>query len=234
MRRGLLVLGILCALAAGVAHQGRSMAECSSSYVQGLVGGESKCLRAGEFCSPGSEADYERYGFSCVDGRLRSGGTAPAAPTAVLTGATVALALRTRSSACRRGALPDRRCSPGAYYSGLTQTVICGGGFRTSAIRNVPQSEKFAVEREYGMTAALYGRTIELDHIVPLELGGSNDIANLFPEPGAGGASYHAKDRLENRLRSLVCGGELTLAAARRGVAADWERQYRQVFGLVP
>src|SRR4051812_49762496 len=119
MRRGLLVLGILCALAAGVAHQGRSMAECSSSYVQGLVGGESKCLRAGEFCSPGREADYERYGFSCVDGRLRSGGTAPAAPTAGAIGATVGVAPLTRGSACRRGALADRPGAPGADHSGL-------------------------------------------------------------------------------------------------------------------
>jgi len=98
----------------------------------------------------------------------------------------------------------------------------------------VPQSEKFAVEREYGIPAAYYGRTIEIDHIVPLELGGSNDIANLFPEPGSGPASYHLKDRLENQLHDLVCGGELSLAAARSGIAGNWEREYRRVFGLAP
>jgi hypothetical protein len=27
-----------------------------------------------------------------------------------------------------------------------------------------------------------YGKTLEIDHIVSLELGGSNDIANLYPE----------------------------------------------------
>ena len=50
----------------------------------------------------------------------------------------------------------------------------------------MPQSEKYAVEVEYGMPARLYRRTIVIDHIVLLELGGSNDIANLFPEPGDG------------------------------------------------
>ncbi|HZT14966.1 MAG TPA: HNH endonuclease signature motif containing protein [Gaiellaceae bacterium] len=110
--------------------------------------------------------------------------------------------------------------------------MICSAGFRTGDIRNVPQSEKFAVEREYGMPARLYGHTIEIDHIVPLELGGSNAAANLFPEPGSGPASYHVKDRLENRLHDLVCAGRLSLAAARRGIAADWEALYLRAFGV--
>ena len=48
------------------------------------------------------------------------------------------------------------------------------------------------------MSPGFYGRTIEIDHIIPLELGGSNDIANLFPEPGAGAAGFREKVRLEN------------------------------------
>src|SRR4029077_5413645 len=104
-----------------------------------------------------------------------------------------------------RGVNPDRRCSPGAYYSGLTKAVLCSPTFRTGTIRNVPQSETNTVERENGMPARLYGRTIEIDHIVSLELGGSNDPANLYPEPGSGRASYHVKDGLENRLHDLVC-----------------------------
>jgi Protein of unknown function (DUF3761) len=153
---------------------------------------------------------------------------------AVAEGRTVLLGTHSRSSGCRRGAQPDRRCSPGAYYSLLTLTVICGAGFHTSAIRDVPQSEKFAVEREYGMAPAYYGRSIEIDHIVPLELGGSNDIANLFPEPGSGAVSYHVKDQLENRLHDLVCGGAVTLTAARRGIATNWEALYHRVFGAEP
>lgn len=147
------------------------------------------------------------------------------------TGSTLLLGPRTRASGCRRTALPDRRCSPGAYYAKLTTAVICSGGFRTSAIRNVPQTEKFSVEREYGMRAAYYGYSIEIDHIVPLELGGSNSIANLFPEPGSGRASYHLKDAAENRAKDWVCEGRLSLAAVRRGFATDWETLYRRLFG---
>ena len=98
----------------------------------------------------------------------------------------------------------------------------------------MPESEKFAVEREYGMTARSYGRTIEIDHIVALELGGSNDIANLFPEPGSGADNYHVKDRLENRAHDMVCAGQLSLHTAQVSIAADWEALYRRLFGLAP
>ncbi len=79
--------------------------------------------------------------------------------------------------------------------------MICASSFRTSTIRNVPQSEKYTVEQEYGMAARLYGHTIEIDHIVSLELGGSNDLANLYPnlypEKANSHPGYHVKDKLE-------------------------------------
>jgi hypothetical protein len=153
------------------------------------------------------------------------------------TGSTVLLAQRSRTSACSLGALPDRRCSPGAYYSGLSKAVICSASFRTGSIRNVPDSEKHQVEIEYGLAARGYGSTLEIDHIVSLELGGSNDIANLYPEeatPPGRTPGYHLKDKLENRLHALVCAGQLTLVAARSQIATNWETTYLKVFGVAP
>lgn len=157
------------------------------------------------------------------------GASARSRTTAV--GTTVFLARRTKTSGCRLGSSPDRACSPGAYYSRLTRSVICSGSFRTSSIRNVPESEKFAVEREYGITPGHYGRALEIDHIVPLELGGSNNIANLFPERLDAHPGYRAKDRLENRLHDLVCDGSIRLRSAQRRIAADWQALYREVYG---
>jgi hypothetical protein len=97
-------------------------------------------------------------------------------------GHTVLLKDRTQTSNCTLSPNPDRQCSPGAYYSALTKERICAAGFRTDPIRNVPDSEKKGVEVEYGLVPKKYGKTLEIDHIVSLELGGSNDIANLFPE----------------------------------------------------
>jgi len=149
-------------------------------------------------------------------------------------GRTVLLGRRTKTSGCKLGPNPDRRCSPGAYYSKLPKAVICSASFRTSSIRNVPQSEKYAVEAEYGMVQKLYGRTLEIDHIVSLELGGSNDIANLFPERASPAPGYKVKDKLENKLHSLVCSGQKSLRSAQREIATNWQLLYRKVYGTAP
>ena len=159
---------------------------------------------------------------------------ASGSPGPVDVGTTVLLAKRTKTSGCTLGPDPDRRCSPGAYYSKLTKTVICSPSFRTGPIRNVPESEKFAVETEYGMTPGHFGSALEIDHIVSLELGGSNDIANLFPEKADAHPGYHAKDKLENRLHTLVCAGQIPLRTAQRQIAGDWEALYLRVFGVSP
>ena len=168
--------------------------------------------------------------------------TTPAAPTtptgrSIGVGNTILLAPRTRTAACKLGASPDRRCSPGAYYSKLTKTVICASTFRTGPIRNVPESEKHAVEIEYRLAPRGYGSTMEIDHIVSLELGGSNDIANLYPEKAklAGGApGFQVKDKLENKLHDLVWDGAMTLRAVQRQIAANWQALYMRVFGVAP
>ena len=149
-------------------------------------------------------------------------------------GVTVLLRARTKTSGCTLGPDPDRACSPGAYYSKLTKQVICSSTFRTSTIRNVPESEKFDVEREYGLAPGHYGRSLEIDHIVSLELGGSNDIANLFPEKADAHPGYKVKDRLENRAHDLVCAGRIALRSAQRQIAANWQAFYRKVYGAAP
>ena len=149
-------------------------------------------------------------------------------------GHTVLLKARTQTSNCTLGPNPDRQCSPGAYYSALTKKRICAADFRTDPIRLVPQSEKFDVEREYGMPVMKYGKTLEIDHIVSLELGGSNDIANLFPEKRDVSPGYKVKDKLENKLHDLVCDGTMTLSTVRRRIASDWQALYKTVFGVAP
>jgi hypothetical protein len=159
---------------------------------------------------------------------------APATGTVDI-GKTVLLAPRNRTSGCTLGANPDRRCSPGAYYSKLTKAVICSSTFRTGDVRNVPYSEKHAVEVEYGLAPKGYGSTLEIDHIISLELGGSNDIANLYPEkatlPG-GAPGFHVKDKLENKAHDMVCGGQITLRQAQQQIAGNWQALYKTAFGV--
>ena len=70
-----------------------------------------------------------------------------------------------------------------------------------------------------------------IDHIVSLELGGSNDIANLFPEEASPRPGYHDKDRLENRLHALVCAKKTLTPATQRSIAANWVALYEKILG---
>jgi len=210
------------------------LAACAAAVASGAATAGTVPPGATARCVDGTYSFSQHHSGTCshhggVAAWLEASAT-PAAPAASA-GVTILVRPRTRKARCTRGVLADRRCSPGAYYSRLTKAVICSPSYRTSSVRNVPQTEKYEVEREYGMASRLYGRSIEIDHIISLELGGSNAIANLFPEPGSGAASYHAKDRLENRLHSMVCSGSISLSAARRGIARNWRLLYRRVFG---
>lgn len=146
-------------------------------------------------------------------------------------GVTVLLARQKKTSGCKLGPNPDRRCSPGAYSSELSRSVLCSPGFHTSTIRHVSDADRHAVEVEYGMQPRGYGSTLEIDHIISLELGGSNAIANLYPERAPG---FHVKDKLENRLHQMVCSGSIALRAAQQGIAQNWQTLYVHVFGTQP
>ena len=149
-------------------------------------------------------------------------------------GQTVLLAPRTRRSGCVLASLPDRRCSPGAYHTRLTRAVICSPRFHVRSIGRLSRSTNYAVEREYGLPTGHFKNAMEIDHIVPLRLGGSNRIANLFPEEYAfanHSPGFVVKNRLDSRMHRLVCSGRIDLRAAQRHIAADWQKLYRQVFG---
>ena len=139
-------------------------------------------------------------------------------------------------------ALPSPRLTPGATNPAVTQAdiheTICVPGY-TRTIRpaeRYTERLKRAGIRRYG-----YGdrrlRDYEEDHLISLDLGGSPDSPrNLWPEPhhvvGAWGS--YTKDRLENRLHSLVCQGRISLVRAQRQIARNWIAAYREYVGPRP
>lgn len=120
----------------------------------------------------------------------------------------------------------DIHCTPGVRNPQVTQlnigSTICRKGW-TATVRP-PTSYtgplKLKQMARYGepAPASLY----ELDHIIPLEVGGSpTDPANLFPQPYAGHGA-HVKDQEENSLNRAVCGGRVKLADAQAQILRDW------------
>lgn len=63
----------------------------------------------------------------------------------------------------------------------------------------------------------------ELDHIIPLSLGGHpRDLTNLELQPWAGERGARRKDALELRLHNLVCRDGMSLNDAQACIAEDW------------
>jgi hypothetical protein len=128
--------------------------------------------------------------------------------------------------------LPDAASTPGATLR-VSASTVCRAGY-AGHVRNVSDATKRRVYAEYAVTRHRSGE-YEVDHLVPLELGGSNAIRNLWPERNDHPRGYlNSKDRLENRLHSVVCAGRSTLAAARQAIATNWVLAYRRTFGAWP
>ena len=128
-----------------------------------------------------------------------------------------------------RGALPDPHCTPGAVYPLAKRPVICRIGY-SAKVRHVTALTKARVFAEYGIRHPRAGRW-EIDHLVPLEAGGSNVLANLWPERAAPTPGFHEKDRLENAARDAVCDGRRALRPLQRRIAHDWTDVYGSLVG---
>ncbi len=133
---------------------------------------------------------------------------------------------RTQTSNCTiNGSLPDHSCSPGAIFETASTSNICVKGY-TKTVRNVSTSLRKKVYAEYTIEYPVPFGSYEVDHIIPLELGGSNDIANLFPEAAEPRPGFKEKDLVENYLNQEVCAGRVDLLSAQKQIANDWLAVY--------
>lgn len=141
------------------------------------------------------------------------------------------------AGAAALGVLPDPDLTPGAVLTTSAQVVcspaVLPNGKRVGyakSVRDVPQSEKRAVLATYRRVHPDWPPcpplACEVDHLISLELGGSNDASNLWPEPyevpGAPGYGARDKDKVENELHRRVCSGALDIREAQRRIRSDW------------
>jgi hypothetical protein len=127
----------------------------------------------------------------------------------------------TKTTGCKmQGALPDPACTPGAVMN-ITVAVVCNTS--TSGRRKVTSATKDKAYAAYGVSRSQPSGAYEVDHFIPLELGGSNDIANLWPQPASPKPGFHQKDCVEDYLHAQVCTSHtMTLAEAQQSIATDW------------
>jgi hypothetical protein len=123
--------------------------------------------------------------------------------------------------------LPNHDLTPGVARDVDKQTLCTTS---TKLVRNVPQAEKNAVYKEYGQNGddrSICKEGQEIDHLISLEIAGSNDIKNLWPQSFCGQWSAHVKDLYENFLHKQICTGKMTIEQAQKEISTDWIKGYK-------
>ena len=104
--------------------------------------------------------------------------------------------------------LQDRAGTPGAIDTAVTQaniqSTICVTGYTTTVRPPTSLTDPAKLQSMAAYSSPGSPSDYEYDHLVPLELGGSSDVRNLFPETHA---SSYTKDGVGNRLNNVVCSG---------------------------
>src|SRR5215471_5800748 len=128
--------------------------------------------------------------------------------------------------------LPDFQLTPGDVFD-VTIEDICTPGY-SKKVRAVTKALRDQALQRYGILSHQPSE-YQLDHLIPLALGGSNSIKNLWPQPN-NTSPWNArfKDALEVRLQKLVCSGQVDLETAQREIATDWTQAYRRYIGTSP
>jgi hypothetical protein len=133
--------------------------------------------------------------------------------------------------------LPDPAITPGVATL-MSVKDICAKRWGTDR-RFVTAAMKRRVFESYGLTGNdddtrchldAHGRRFEVDHLISRELGGADDVLNLWPQCYSGPYNAIMKDRVENRLHKEICTGHLTLDEAQEQIRTDWRVPYRRYF----
>lgn len=127
--------------------------------------------------------------------------------------------------------IPDSKLSPGDIRTSNKEDVCSTVNHKIST-KEIRKGLSSSVKKQAFLNYRLSGnhtgyckilQGCELDHLIPLELGGSNDIKNLWPEPYNGEWNAHMKDALENKLHYLVCKDVISLPEAQKLISSDWK-----------
>lgn len=135
---------------------------------------------------------------------------------------------RSPALAGRSSLYPDRQKTPGVARRQTSAKDVCTPGF-TASIRNVPSTVRDQVFISYFGAVPADPLAYEIDHFISLELGGGNDIRNLWPQPYAPLPGARQKDVVETFLKHEICKNSITLAQAQHIISIDWYACYLSI-----
>lgn len=124
--------------------------------------------------------------------------------------------------------VPAEALNPDVRQETIKQT-ICVPGYTASVRPSTTYTNgvKLKLMREQSVPAT-EATSFELDHRVPLALGGHpRNLKNLTLQHWEGEDGAKKKDRLERALQRLVCASKVLLDDARRAIYFDWQAAYQ-------
>ena len=127
------------------------------------------------------------------------------------------------------GPMPKSGLTPGESRA-VTMAEVCRNPEAQVVARDIPMETRDRVFAAYGIASANRDQ-FEVDYLITPDLGGTETLRNLWPQPYSARWNAKVKDKLEQRLHQLVCSGQLDLATARRDIAVDWITAYRKYVG---
>ena len=69
----------------------------------------------------------------------------------------------------------------------------------------------------------------KVDFLIPIGLGGANNLANLWPQAVNLKPGYDEKKKAEQYLYGEVCSGRMSLSRAQKMIADNWLGVYRSM-----
>lgn len=130
-------------------------------------------------------------------------------------------------AASREHIVPIEALNPDVRQETIQQT-ICVPGYTATVRPSTTYMNRIKLKLMYAQSLPTEGAaSLELDHRVPLALGGHpRNLKNLMLQPWEGDAGAKRKDQLERRLQILVCAGKVLLNDARSAIYVDWQQAY--------
>lgn len=130
------------------------------------------------------------------------------------------------------GPKPKASLTPGETRS-ITMAEVCRNADAEVVARDIPEATRRQVFAEYGIQAPGPNQ-FEVDYLITPDLGGSESVRNLWPQPYSVRWNARVKDKLERKLHQLVCAGRLDLPTAQHAIATDWIAAYKKYVGGDP
>jgi len=124
---------------------------------------------------------------------------------------------------------PDKNLTGGSVRTGDRDAACGHAKEHRSPMFSARRDE---ILRRYGLPPGTHP-DYEIDHLIPLCLGGSDDPSNLWPQPRRSIEqtwNAEAKDRLERLLCDMVCDGQIDIATAQQAFAIDWIAAYQKYY----